>query len=90
MAPPSYLGVVLLAVASLVQAWPYDPAQLDYNLNQNPSATHPKDYWGTWENHEYNPSPSNWRFPYYTVRGPRSKICTSITANRLSFSSIAS
>lgn len=24
-------------------------------------------YWGEWENHTFNPSPSNWRVPFYTV-----------------------
>ena len=57
---------VLLSLVS-VNAFPYDPALTDFNLNQNQAATNPVDYWGEWENHQYHPSPSNWRFPYYTV-----------------------
>lgn len=49
----------------------YDPAFLDYNLNQNPNAVHPTDYWGEWENHTYQPSPENWRFPFYTITQDR-------------------
>ena len=56
-----------LLFASSVAALSYDPAYQDYNLNQNPNAVHPTDYWGQWENHTYNPSPENWRFPFYTI-----------------------
>lgn len=58
------LLAVLLALAS---ALPYDPAETDYNLNQNQSAKDPVDYWGQWQDHEYYPSPTNWRFPFYTI-----------------------
>ena len=60
--------VALLSFAVLVQSFPYDPTQVDYNLNQNQAAKNPLEYWGQWEGHTYNPSPKNWRFPYYTVR----------------------
>ena len=45
----------------------YDLDQLDWNLNQDAEAVHPLDYWGEWDNHTYNPSPENWRFPFYTM-----------------------
>jgi alpha-1,3-glucan synthase len=45
----------------------FDPAEADYNLNQNETATNPLDYWGEWQNHEFHPSPTNWRFPFYTL-----------------------
>ena len=45
----------------------YDPAFAQYNLNQNQTATNPLDYWGEWTGHQYHPSPSNWRFPFYTL-----------------------
>ena len=45
----------------------YDPAFEGYNLNQNKSATRPLDYWGEWTNHKFHPSPTNWRFPFYTL-----------------------
>ena len=37
------------------------------SLNTNQTATNPLDYSGQWENHEYQPSPENWRFPVYTI-----------------------
>ncbi|KAF2665711.1 putative alpha-1,3-glucan synthase [Microthyrium microscopicum] len=45
----------------------YDPLQVGFNLNENQSAVEPKDYWGQWDNHTYNPSPKNWRFPFYAL-----------------------
>ncbi|KAL8766393.1 MAG: hypothetical protein Q9209_006827 [Squamulea sp. 1 TL-2023] len=45
----------------------YDPAQVAFNLNENQTATDPTQYWGQWDNHTYHPSPSNWRFPFYTL-----------------------
>ena len=57
--------VTLVAVRS--SAYRYDPAYADYNLNQNKDAVDPLDYWGEWKGHEYNPSPSNWRMPFYTL-----------------------
>lgn len=54
-------------VASIVTALRFDPREVDYNLNQNQSATNPLDYAGKWEGHVYHPSPENWRFPFYTL-----------------------
>lgn len=62
---PRGLSVFLFSAAAL--ALRYDPQQVLYNLNTNESATNPLDYWGTWENHTFNPSPSNWRMPMYTL-----------------------
>jgi alpha-1,3-glucan synthase len=45
----------------------YDPAYVQYNLNQNESAVDPLHYWGEWSGHEYTPSPENWRIPFYTL-----------------------
>jgi alpha-1,3-glucan synthase len=56
----------ILALLPQLFAARYDPLQVQFNLNQNQSATNPLDYWGEWSNHTYNPSPSNWRFPFYT------------------------
>jgi len=55
--------------ATTATSWPYDEAFLDYNLNQNKTATNPAEYWGEWPNHagKYHPSPKNWRFPFYTL-----------------------
>ncbi|TAQ86379.1 hypothetical protein B7494_g5306 [Chlorociboria aeruginascens] len=64
----SYLVFILLTVLSLaVSALKYDPAWVDYNLNQNPNAVYPTEYAGVWENHTFNPSPETWRFPFYTL-----------------------
>ncbi|MCJ1398815.1 Cell wall alpha-1,3-glucan synthase ags1 [Xylographa trunciseda] len=64
-------GPVAAFVAALVattHALRYDPAEVDYNLNTNQQATNPVDYWGQWpQPHTYHPSPSNWRFPFYTL-----------------------
>ncbi|KAL8728257.1 MAG: hypothetical protein Q9181_005404 [Wetmoreana brouardii] len=45
----------------------FDFEQLDWNLNQNKTAEAPLDYWGQWQDHTYQPSPENWRFPFYTI-----------------------
>lgn len=59
------LLVFLFSSAAL--ALRYDPQEILYNLNTNESATDPLDYWGQWDNHTFNPSPSNWRMPMYTL-----------------------
>ena len=61
------LGALVLLTSTGVLALPYDPDQVDHNLNQNVTATNPLDYAGSWPNHTYNPSPPNWRFPVYTL-----------------------
>ncbi|KAK2735779.1 Cell wall alpha-1,3-glucan synthase ags1 [Myotisia sp. PD_48] len=58
---------LLVVYTTLVRTWPYDPDQIGYNTNENISATNPADYWGQWKDHEYFPSPDNWRFPVYTL-----------------------
>ncbi|KAI9791171.1 MAG: Cell wall alpha-1,3-glucan synthase ags1 [Candelina submexicana] len=59
-------GLLALAIATAT-ALRYDPEQVAYNLNQQKDAVHPLDYWGQWDNHTYNRSPGNWRFPFYTL-----------------------
>ncbi|KAJ5589900.1 hypothetical protein N7450_003872 [Penicillium hetheringtonii] len=58
---------IVSLLSTLVLSWPYDEALSDYNINENKSATAPIDYWGEWPDHEYHPSPDNWRFPVYTI-----------------------
>lgn len=58
---------VVLTLGGLVLGARYEASEVEYNLNQNQSATHPLDYWGEWPNHTYHASPSNWRFPFYTL-----------------------
>ncbi|KAL8851904.1 MAG: hypothetical protein Q9221_003228 [Calogaya cf. arnoldii] len=57
----------LLLLAGLIHTLHFDPEQIEWNLNQNRVATAPLDYSGQWENHTYQPSPDNWRFPFYTL-----------------------
>ncbi|KAI9851719.1 MAG: Cell wall alpha-1,3-glucan synthase ags1, partial [Thelocarpon superellum] len=64
--------LLLLPLVSLLHSIPgaalrYDSDFVNYNLNQNQSAVDPLDYWGTWPNHTFTPSPGNWRFPFYTL-----------------------
>ena len=62
------VGAVLATLVISTNALRYDPAQVAYNLNTNQSAINPVDYWGEWgDNHTYYPSPSNWRFPFYST-----------------------
>lgn len=58
---------VLLFLAATACALRYDPSQIAHNINTNQTASVPISYWGEWENHTFNPSPSNWRVPFYTV-----------------------
>ena len=59
------LGLLLLIAPAF--ALRYDPEQVLYNLNNNQTATDPLDYSGQWQDHIFNPSPSNWRMPFYTI-----------------------
>lgn len=61
------VGAVLAAFVASTLALRYDPEQVLYNLNQNKDAVHPVDYDGKWQDHQFNPSPENWRFPFYTL-----------------------
>lgn len=60
-------NLLLALLASKSVAWPYDEDLTSYNLNENKTAKTPTDYWGQWPNHQYHPSPENWRFPIYTL-----------------------
>ena len=57
----------LLLISSLVNGLRFDPEQVGFNLNENQTASHPLDYWGEWSDHDFTPSPSNWRMPFYTI-----------------------
>lgn len=59
--------LLLTICALLSNAYRYDPAYTEYNLNQNETAIDPLDYWGEWTGHNYTTSPDNWRFPFYTL-----------------------
>ncbi|KAL2830814.1 hypothetical protein BDW59DRAFT_158254 [Aspergillus cavernicola] len=59
--------LVLSFLSVYTFCWPYDESLADYNLNANKTAETPGDYWGEWPDHEYHPSPDNWRLPTYTI-----------------------
>ncbi|KAJ5982397.1 hypothetical protein N7451_012497 [Penicillium sp. IBT 35674x] len=59
--------LIFLFLSIYAACWPYDEPLVDYNLNQNKTARDPNNYWGSWPDHEYHPSPDNWRFPVYTI-----------------------
>ncbi|KAJ6007917.1 hypothetical protein N7540_011893 [Penicillium herquei] len=61
-----YFAIFALSIR-IAQSLPYLPEEASWNLNQNQTATHPLDYSGKWDGHTYNPSPENWRFPFYTI-----------------------
>lgn len=63
----SFLYLLPVLAAPVVQALRYDPAYAEYNLNTNQQAVSPLDYSGERDGHTYHPSPDNWRFPFYTV-----------------------
>ncbi|KAL3470643.1 hypothetical protein BJX99DRAFT_264045 [Aspergillus californicus] len=59
---------LLALFAITVAGWPYEESLVDYNLNANKNAASPAEYTAPdWDNHTYTPSPSNWRFPFYTL-----------------------
>lgn len=59
---------LLSASTTFVHGLKYTLSEVDYNLNANTTATNPADYWiEERTGHDYHPSPSNWRFPFYTV-----------------------
>lgn len=61
------LATLLLVSAIFTTALRYDPEQVHWNLNQNETAVEPLHYAGRWANHDFNPSPDSWRFPFYVV-----------------------
>jgi alpha-1,3-glucan synthase len=56
-----------LLLASVVSSLRFDKQYVGYNLNENEAAVNPLDYSGEWTDHTFHPSPTNWRFPFYTL-----------------------
>ncbi|KAF2860071.1 glycosyltransferase family 5 protein [Piedraia hortae CBS 480.64] len=56
------------ALAALAAASWYDEAYVDWNLNTNKDAKNPLQYRApSWpSDHKYQPSPDNWRMPFYS------------------------
>jgi len=59
--------LIITCFTALSNTYNYDPAWTQYNLNTNKEASHPLEYSGAWEDHDFTPSPRNWRFPFYTL-----------------------
>lgn len=66
---PSFLASLLLLpfFGLFSTALRFQEQFIDYNLNQNQTATDVADYYGIWDNHSFHPSPANWRVPFYTL-----------------------
>jgi alpha-1,3-glucan synthase len=62
-----FLVLFFVLTRYLVSSLKFDVEEVGYNLNENTTALNPLDYWGEWPNHTYHASPSNWRFPFYTL-----------------------
>lgn len=67
MGPLRCLASSLALLPLTIHALRYDADQVAFNLNTNKTATNPLDYWGQWSDHDFHPSPSNWRMPFYTI-----------------------
>jgi alpha-1,3-glucan synthase len=59
-----FLHLLLASVAFCLR---FDKQFVGYNLNENEAAVNPLDYSGEWTDHTFHPSPTNWRFPFYTL-----------------------
>jgi alpha-1,3-glucan synthase len=63
-----YFIIICFALGlTFVSSLKFDIQEVDYNLNENSNTVDPLQYSGEWANHQYHPSPSNWRFPFYTL-----------------------
>lgn len=60
-------ALFILGNLPLFSALPWLEEHVGWNLNLNETATDPLDYWGEWPEHTYQPSPDNWRIPFYTI-----------------------
>lgn len=58
--------LLLLGLSRWANASYYDPVEVEWNLNVNQHAATPLEYFTQWDNHTYNPSPKNWRMPFYS------------------------
>ncbi|ORY78163.1 cell wall alpha-1,3-glucan synthase ags1 [Protomyces lactucae-debilis] len=64
---PWFLLGLATTLLTQCRAARYDPRYEQWNLNVNKTATEVLDYAADWPNHQYHPSPDNWRFPIYTI-----------------------
>jgi alpha-1,3-glucan synthase len=63
----SFVVFCFVLALNFASSLKFDIQQVEYNLNENNATLNPLEYSGEWPNHEYHPSPSNWRFPFYTL-----------------------
>lgn len=63
----NFIIIFFVFVLNFASPLKFDTKEIDYNLNENETASNPLEYWGKWRGHSYQPSPSNWRFPFYTL-----------------------
>jgi len=61
------LQLLICLLVAVTHGLRYNAAYVDYNLNQNQQAIDPLDYSAERPNHTYFPSPTDWRFPFYTL-----------------------
>lgn len=59
--------MILTAAIGIAFGAPLTPDNSLWNLNRNPNSQDPTQYYGNYPGRKYQPSPSNWRFPYYTI-----------------------
>jgi alpha-1,3-glucan synthase len=60
---PLVAGFLLSAQTTALR---YSSEHVGFNLNENETALDPLDYWGEWQEHDFFPSPSDWRMPMHT------------------------
>jgi alpha-1,3-glucan synthase len=63
----SFRHLLLTLLVVTVSSLRYEQREERYNLNTNKNARSPFEYTGQRDDHTYHPSPSNWRFPFYTL-----------------------
>ncbi|TKA61864.1 hypothetical protein B0A49_10883, partial [Cryomyces minteri] len=63
----NYLHHLLALPLLQVSALRFDPNEVGWNLNENQAASDPSQYSGKWDNHAFHASPTNWRFPFYSL-----------------------
>ncbi|KAI9720143.1 MAG: Cell wall alpha-1,3-glucan synthase ags1 [Chrysothrix sp. TS-e1954] len=65
--PRLLLLLCIWLVSKTAFAYRYVPELENWNLNENQYALSPLQYSGEWPDHTFTPSPTNWRFPFYTI-----------------------
>ncbi|KAJ3284167.1 Cell wall alpha-1,3-glucan synthase ags1, partial [Borealophlyctis nickersoniae] len=61
------LLLVLILFSPPIHSVPWTPFNSPYNINQATNVQDPLLYTSSYPNHTYFPSPTNWRFPFYSA-----------------------